>query len=115
MAKGLGHGATARAWAQCFERACPTHPPAVPCRCGLVLVDVEIPLVALADGVHSRAFSGCGVVVHQSEGLGLVLVDRNTAAVGPGDVLLSFGAFPGAHLARRQAGRGWRCCAGWPA
>jgi hypothetical protein len=29
-----------------------------PCRCGLVLVDVEIPLVALADGVHSRSFSG---------------------------------------------------------
>ena len=28
------------------------------CRCGLVLVDVEIPLVALADGVHSRSFSG---------------------------------------------------------
>ena len=27
-------------------------------RCGLALVDVEIPLVALADGVHSRSFSG---------------------------------------------------------
>jgi len=30
------------------------------CRCGLALVDVEIPLVALADGVHSRSFSGEG-------------------------------------------------------
>lgn len=106
-------------------------------RCGLALVDVEIPLVALADGVHSRSFSGasyfmspatvaapasataagrwaeshacmpachsashppfpgpapcslcpagCGVIVHQSDTLGLVLVDRNTVTVGPGD------------------------------
>lgn len=51
----------------------PTHPPSTHmrahitatwhCRCGLALVDVEIPLVALADGVHSRSFSGgCGSV-----------------------------------------------------
>lgn len=35
------------------------HPP-MPAvhRCGLCLVDVEYPLVALADGVYSRAFSG---------------------------------------------------------
>ena len=52
--------------------------------------------MALADGVHSRAFSGCGaIVVHDpGAGLGLVVVDRNTVAVGPGDILLSFGAAP---------------------
>ncbi|GAB4820286.1 hypothetical protein N2152v2_007332 [Parachlorella kessleri] len=63
-------------------------------RCALVMVDVEIPLVALSDGVHSRAFTGCGVIMHHSDTLGLVLVDRNTVCVGPGDVMLSFGAFP---------------------
>ena len=47
-------------------------------RCGLCLVDCEIPLVALADGVHSRSFSGCGLVVYHGDTLGLVLVDRNT-------------------------------------
>jgi len=63
-------------------------------RCCMVTLKVEIPLIALVDGVHSRAFSGCGIVVHQSNTLGLVLVDRNTVAVAPGDVTLSFGAFP---------------------
>ena len=53
-------------------------------RCGLVHLMVNIPLVALADGVHSQAFSGCGaIVVHDpAAGLGLVVVDRNTVAVG---------------------------------
>ncbi|KAL4420764.1 hypothetical protein ABPG75_010420 [Micractinium tetrahymenae] len=69
-------------------------------RCGLVLVDVEIPLVALADGVHSRSFSGCGMIVHQSDALGLVVVDRNTVTIGCGDVMLSFGAFPAEVSAR---------------
>lgn len=63
-------------------------------RCCMVTLEVEIPLVALVDGVHSRAFSGCGIIVHQSDTLGLVLVDRNTVAVAPGDITLSFGAFP---------------------
>ena len=49
-------------------------------------VSVEIPLVALADGVHSRSFAGCGVVVHHSQELGLVLVDRNTVGGGLGRV-----------------------------
>lgn len=63
-------------------------------RRAMVAVDVEIPLVALADGVYSRSFSGCGVIVHLTSTLGLVLVDRNTVSIGPGDVMLSFGAFP---------------------
>lgn len=38
--------------------------------------------------------AGNGVVVHQSDTLGLVVVDRNTVAVGAGDVRLTFGAAP---------------------
>ena len=33
-------------------------------------------------------------MVHHDASLGLVLVDRNTVAIGPGDVTLSFGAYP---------------------
>lgn len=40
----------------------------------LVLVDVDIPLVALSDGVHARSFAGNGLVVYHGENLGLVLV-----------------------------------------
>jgi hypothetical protein len=40
----------------------------------LVLVDVDIPLVALSDGVHSRSFAGNGLVVYHGDNLGLVLV-----------------------------------------
>ncbi len=48
----------------------------------LCLVDVDIPLVALTDGVHSRSFAGNGLVVFQGDNVGLVLVDRNTVAIG---------------------------------
>lgn len=34
----------------------------------LCLVDVDIPLVALTDGVHSRSFAGNGLVVFQVRG-----------------------------------------------
>jgi S1-C subfamily serine protease len=68
-------------------------------RASLCLIDADVPLVALADGVHSRSFAGNGLVVHHdpSEGanaLGLVLVDRNTVAIGACDVNVSFGAHP---------------------
>lgn len=43
-------------------------------KCCLVLVDVDIPLVALSDGVHSRSFAGNGLVVFHGDNLGLVLV-----------------------------------------
>jgi hypothetical protein len=36
-----------------------------------VLVDVDIPLVALSDGVHARAFAGNGVVVFHGKKVGL--------------------------------------------
>lgn len=45
----------------------------------LVLVDVDIPLVALSDGVHARSFAGNGLVVYHGDNLGLVLV----GVVGP--------------------------------
>ena len=60
----------------------------------LLLVDVEVPEVALADGVHSKSFTGNGVLVYQDETTGLVLVDRNTVAIGPCDIRLSFCAYP---------------------
>uniref|UniRef100_A0A383V519 Pro-apoptotic serine protease NMA111 n=1 Tax=Tetradesmus obliquus TaxID=3088 RepID=A0A383V519_TETOB len=60
----------------------------------LVLVDVDIPLVALSDGVHARSFAGNGLVVYHGEHLGLVLVDRNTITIGTCDVNLCFGAHP---------------------
>jgi hypothetical protein len=36
----------------------------------LCLVDVDVPLVALTDGVHSRSFAGNGLVVFQVGGRG---------------------------------------------
>ncbi len=63
-------------------------------RAAMVAVDIEIPLVGLLDGVHSRAFTGTGIIVHISKNLGIVIVDRNTAAIGLGDIMLSLGAYP---------------------
>ena len=60
------------------------------------VITSEVPPVALADGVHSKAFEGCGVVVHHSRAsdLGLVLTDRNTVPISSVDLTISFGAFP---------------------
>ncbi|DBA81059.1 TPA: hypothetical protein ACH3X2_007259 [Trebouxia sp. C0005] len=63
-------------------------------RQSLVLIEVEIPHVALMDGVHAKSFEGNGVIVHASDKLGLVLVDRSTVPVGGGNITLSFGAYP---------------------
>jgi hypothetical protein len=125
-------------------------------RRSLVMLDVNLPSIALPDGVHCRSFTGMGsvavrlskcpfgvvrrspeeedwpsiddviacysracqvggtskrmcadadehwechiagngVIVHQSETLGLVVTDRNTVPVSVGDVMLSFGAHP---------------------
>ena len=60
----------------------------------LVVVEVEIPLICLVDGVYSKSFAGTGCVVYQSSTLGLILVDRNTVVVGPSDIIVSFAASP---------------------
>lgn len=69
-------------------------------RSALALVEVEIPVNALVDGVHARRFAGTAVVVHQSRSLGLALVDRNTAPVASADARLSFGGAPADAAAR---------------
>jgi len=71
-------------------------------RSSLALVEVEIPVNALVDGVHARRFAGTAVVVFQSRTLGLALVDRNTAPVASADARLSFGGAP-ADAATRPA------------
>lgn len=59
-----------------------------------VMFEVHIPPSAMLDGVHAQHFYGTGVVVHHSESLGLVAVDRNTVAIAVSDVMLSFAAYP---------------------
>ena len=71
-------------------------------RSSLALVEVEIPVSALVDGVHARRFAGTAVVVYQSRSLGLALVDRNTVPVASADARLSFGGAP-ADAATRPA------------
>jgi hypothetical protein len=48
----------------------------------------------MLDGVHSQHFFGTGVIIHHSDSLGLVAVDRNTVAVSISDIMLSFAAYP---------------------
>lgn len=57
---------------------------------GLVVVDATVPY--MSDGVHSSSFTGCGCVVVHDVGArtGLVVADRNTAAVAVGDINLTF-------------------------
>ena len=71
----------------------------------MVMAEVDIPLVCLVDGVHGRSFAGTGVIVHQGERVGLVLLDRNTVAVGPCDIVLSFGAHPSEVSATSRLGQ----------
>jgi len=69
--------------------------PLAPCSTqSLVNVYVQCPLVALPDGVYSRSFVGSGLIVYESDRVGLVLVDRNTAVISPGDVRLEFPVHP---------------------
>lgn len=60
----------------------------------LVMFEVHVPQSCMLDGVHSQHFFGTGLIVHHSETMGLVAVDRNTVAVLVSDVMLSFAAFP---------------------
>lgn len=48
----------------------------------------------MLDGVYAQHFFGTGVVVHHSQNLGLVVVDKNTVPVAVSDVMLAFAAYP---------------------
>ena len=48
----------------------------------------------MLDGVHAQHFVGTGVIIHHSEQMGLVAVDKNTVAISASDIMLSFAAFP---------------------
>ncbi|KAJ0728607.1 putative htrA2 peptidase [Helianthus annuus] len=60
----------------------------------LVMFEVFVPSSCMLDGVHSQHFFGTGVIVHHSENMGLVAVDKNTVAISASDIMLSFAAFP---------------------
>ncbi|KAK9061958.1 hypothetical protein SSX86_019142 [Deinandra increscens subsp. villosa] len=60
----------------------------------LVMFEVFVPSSCMLDGVHSQHFFGTGVIIHHSENMGLVAVDRNTVAISASDIMLSFAAFP---------------------
>ncbi|WVZ73972.1 hypothetical protein U9M48_022215 [Paspalum notatum var. saurae] len=60
----------------------------------LVMFEVHVPPVCMLDGVHCQHFFGTGVIIHHSDCLGLVAVDRNTVAVSVSDIVLSFAAYP---------------------
>ncbi|KAI3747800.1 hypothetical protein L6452_10459 [Arctium lappa] len=60
----------------------------------LVMFEVYVPSSCMLDGVHSQHFFGTGVIIHHSENMGLVAVDKNTVAISASDIMLSFAAFP---------------------
>lgn len=55
---------------------------------------VHVPPSCMLDGVHSQHFFGTGVIIHHSQNMGLVVVDKNTVAISASDIMLSFAAFP---------------------
>lgn len=59
-----------------------------------LILQVHVPPSCMLDGVHSQHFFGTGVIVHHSQFMGLVAVDKNTVAISVSDVMLSFAAFP---------------------
>ncbi|KAG6390105.1 hypothetical protein SASPL_151587 [Salvia splendens] len=60
----------------------------------LVMMEVHVPSSCMLDGVHSQHFFGTGLIIYHSKTMGLVAVDKNTAAVSVSDVMLSFAAYP---------------------
>ncbi|KAI3451823.1 hypothetical protein Pfo_008488 [Paulownia fortunei] len=60
----------------------------------LVMLEVHVPSSCMVDGVHSQHFFGTGVIIHHSQTMGLVAVDKNTIVVSVSDVMLSFAAYP---------------------
>ena len=53
-----------------------------------------MPSSCMLDGVHTQHFVGTGVIIHHSEQMGLVAVDKNTVAISASEVMLSFAALP---------------------
>ncbi|XP_044416425.1 protease Do-like 7 [Triticum aestivum] len=60
----------------------------------LVKFEVHVPPICMIDGVHAKHFTGAGVVIHHSDSLGLIAVDRNTVAISISDIMVSFAAYP---------------------
>ncbi|XP_071742671.1 protease Do-like 7 [Rutidosis leptorrhynchoides] len=60
----------------------------------LVMFEVYVPSSCMLDGVHGQHYRGTGVIIHHSEKLGLVAVDKNTVVISACDVILSFAAYP---------------------
>uniref|UniRef100_A0A8R7URG6 PDZ-like domain-containing protein n=1 Tax=Triticum urartu TaxID=4572 RepID=A0A8R7URG6_TRIUA len=60
----------------------------------LVKFEVRVPPICMIDGVHAKHFIGAGVVIHHSDSLGRIAVDRNTVAVSISDIMVSFAAYP---------------------
>ncbi|XP_042032900.1 protease Do-like 7 [Salvia splendens] len=60
----------------------------------LVMMEVHVPSSCMLDGVHSQHFFGTGLIIYHSKTMGLIAVDKNTAAVSVSDVMLSFAAYP---------------------
>ena len=59
----------------------------------LIMVEVDISLMRMIDGVHVQHFSGTGVVIYHSKTLGIVVVDGCIVPISLSDVVLSFVAY----------------------
>ncbi|KAK9700240.1 hypothetical protein RND81_08G225800 [Saponaria officinalis] len=60
----------------------------------LVMFEVHVPTSCMLDGVRSVRSSGTGVIIHHSQSMGLVVVDKNTVSITSSDIMLSFAAYP---------------------
>ncbi|KAL9231290.1 hypothetical protein vseg_006535 [Gypsophila vaccaria] len=60
----------------------------------LVKFEVHVPPSCMLDGLLSVRFSGTGVIIHHSQSMGLVVVDKNTVSITSSDIMLSFAAYP---------------------
>ncbi|GAB4836368.1 hypothetical protein Ancab_001281 [Ancistrocladus abbreviatus] len=61
------------------------------CRFGGMVAPVHVYMLG---GFHSRHFFWTGVIIRQSQNMGLVTVDRNIVAISASDMMLYFAAFP---------------------
>ena len=59
----------------------------------LIMVEVDISLIFMIDGVHAQHFSGTGVVIYHSKTMEIVVVDRYIVPISLSYVMLSFAAY----------------------